>query len=217
MINKEKTKIKFGHFGENLPENSSEKIVWQCDCCPMERTFNYSYYVKKMKLAFEKHEGKELCQKCSHSHRKGIYSNPSEDQIKHKPVDLPPEVNIPRSIEIYGKDPSKLSPWSRKNIILNCCECQKESDTKRCNLNTYKSILETGHFMCIGCCTKKRRTGQKASEETKNKQRLSQKNRRLKEKEEFVPYRAVANDNYSIIDNQKTQNKEPAKVIPFKK
>lgn len=217
MINKEKTKLKYGHFGENLPENSSKKVVWQCDQagCSYERSFTYSYYLKKVTVAFEKHDGKELCQKCSHAHRKGVPLNHASHEIKTIPLAvLPPEVNVERSIEIYGVDPTKLSAWSRKNIVLNCFGCGKESDTKRCNLNTYKSIKETGHFQCIGCWTKKRRVGSKASEETKNKQKQSQINRRQKEKQEEVKYKAVANGDYSIINNQKTPL---GKVIPFKK
>jgi len=227
VINRDKTKLKYGHTADNLPPTSKEKVVWQCDNTncdeinstgrPLERTFTYSYYLKKREKAFQEHEGNELCQKCSHAHRIGKVEK--TNNLKYPALtQLPNEVNIEQTIEIFGHDPRVTSSWSRKYVILNCSCCGKETETRRCNLNTYKSILETGHFKCTGCWTKERRTGQKASSETKFKQKISQQKRRMKEHGEDpnqVPYiAAVANGDFN---NTPPQNKASAQVIPFPK
>lgn len=199
MINREKTKVKYGYFPEDLAQNSESKVVWSCDKCSAERTYTYSYYLKKRDVSFEKHEGHELCQKCSHSHRVGHTSK--LETTKYPAIELPKEVNIEETIKIFGHDPQKMSPWSRGYVILNCSCCNKETETRRCSLNTYKSILETGKFKCTGCWTKERRQGVKASEETKNKQKSAQQKRRNKEKIQDIPvpqtpqrFAAVAGD-----------------------
>lgn len=219
MINRDKTKLKYGHTADNLPPTSKEKVVWQCDNngCSHERTFTYSYYLKKRDKAFQEHEGNELCQKCSHAHRIGKVEK--TETVKYPALaQLPPEVNIQQTIEVFGHDPQVTSSWSRKYVILNCSCCGKETETRRCNLNTYKSILETGHFKCTGCWTKERRTGQKASSETKFKQKISQQKRRMKEHGEDpnqMPYvAAVANGDFNN-NSTSQQNKVTAQVIPF--
>lgn len=217
MINRDKTKLKYGHTADNLAPTSKEKVVWQCDneSCSSERTFTYSYYLKKQEKAFKDHEGNELCQKCSHAHRVGKHEK--KEVTKYPALStLPQEVNINQTIEIYGHDPRTTSSWSRKYVVLNCSCCGKETETRRCNLNTYKSILETGHFKCTGCWTKERRTGQKASAETKMKQKVSQQKRRIKEHRDSpheIPYvAAVANGDF----NSTPQNRpSEGKVIPF--
>lgn len=216
MINRDKTKLKYGHTADNLPPTSKEKVVWQCDNekCSYERSFTYSYYLKKREKAFKDHEGNELCQKCSHSHRIGKVEK--TDVLKYPALtELPAEVNIEQTIEVYGHDPRVTSNWSRKYVILNCSCCGKETETRRCNLNTYKSILETGHFKCTGCWTKERRTGQRASSETKMKQKVAQQKRRLKEHGYEMPYvAAVANGDFNS-SSQPHKNISPAQIIPF--
>ena len=218
MINRDKTKLKYGHNAENLPITSKEKVVWQCDKCSYERSFTYSYYLKKKEKAFKDHEGNELCQKCSHSHRVGNHPK-NETTTKYPPRPLPPEINVEKTIEFFGYDPHSLSPWARKYVISNCYSCGKECETKRCNLNIYKSIEETGHFKCTGCWTKERRSGTKASSETKLKQKISQQRRRLKEHgddpNKIPMVAAVANGDFtSNINNSKTNS---AQIIPFPK
>ena len=216
MINRDKTKLKYGHTSDNLAPNSTLKVVWNCDRCPAERSYTYAYYLKKKNKAFAEQEGDELCQKCSHSHRIG--KTEKTTVIKYAPVTLPPEVNIEESIKIFGNDPSTMSPWSRNYLILNCGCCNKETETRRCSLNTYKSILSDGHFKCTGCWTKERRQGVKASEETIEKQKLSQQQRRRKEQNNLPPqehrYKAVGNGDFN--SNNQT-NQTNAKIIPFPK
>jgi hypothetical protein len=53
---------------------------------------------------------------------------------------------------------------------------------KRCGLNRYKSIIETGHFISGGAWTAKRRKGVKASAQTKQAMKDSQIKRRELEK-----------------------------------
>lgn len=175
MINREKTKLKYGYFPEDLSDTSNKPVVWQCDRegCKNEHDYSYAYCLKKADKAL--HEGKsESCQKCSHSHRKGT-SLPPQNKIKAHP--LPPEVNLGKTMELFGINAEDLTPWSRQQVILDC-KCGKESITKRCVLNLNKSVIETGHYKCVGCCTKSRRKGKKASAETKAKMKASQRKRR---------------------------------------
>lgn len=185
MINREKTKVKYGYFPEELSKNSESKVVWNCDKCNSERIYTNAYCLKKVTVAFEKHDGKELCQKCAHSHRVGHSSK--LETTKYEALPLPTEVNVEETIKIFGHDPTVMSPWSRAYVILNCSCCSKETETRRCSLNTNKSLKESGTYKCIGCWTKERRSGIKITEETRIKQKEAQQKRRTKEKIKELP------------------------------
>jgi hypothetical protein len=185
MIDWKKTKEKYGYGEGELPKTSRERVVWHCDNdnCEAafdirEREYEYVYAYKKAQKA--KKEGKpELCQKCSHSHRKGKVSEKREKT--HLP--LPPEVSVELTMERFGYDPYKLSPWSRKKLVLVCEEGQ-EHVTTRAQLNLNKSVKETGHYKPISWWTRKRRKGLKLSKETKEQMKESQQNRRAREKQQ---------------------------------
>jgi hypothetical protein len=85
-------------------------------------------------------------------------------------------------MERFGYDPYSLSPWSRDRVIVRCKVTGKICAPKRCSLNRYKSILETGHFISTGAWTAERRKGKKASPETIEKMKKNQQARRMKEK-----------------------------------
>lgn len=173
MINTEKTLEKFGYKPCNLAPNSKNLIVHSCDKCGSERDYTYAYALKK-----EQTSGN--CQKCQHSHRKGVITVKKREQAT---VELPPEVDVLATMEQFGYDPRKLAPWSRQRIVVRCYETGKAYTPKRCGLNRNKSIIETGHFISLGAWTAKRRKGIKASAETKEKQALSQNKRRQLEKQ----------------------------------
>jgi hypothetical protein len=211
MINQEKTKLKYGYFPEDLAPTSDKNVVWQCESleCKVEHDYSYAYCLKK-KAKAKKEKKSELCQKCSHSHRKGI--SPKQLAIKKPPVALPPELDLGKTMEIYGINADDLSPWSRQKVILKC-QCGKESTTKRCSLNSSKSIIETGHYKCVGCCTKDRREGAIVTQETKIKMQNSQKKRRGTHDYSPIPLKPAANGS-AILSSKETQN---GKVIPFRK
>jgi hypothetical protein len=218
MINREKTKVKYGYIPEDLAQNSESKVVWNCDKCNVERTYAYAYYLKKQNHAFDKHDGHELCQKCSHSHRIGHSSKLAETKYEAQP--LPQEVNVEETIKIFGHDPKEMSPWSRGYVILNCSCCQKETETRRCSLNTNKSLQETGKYKCIGCWTKERRQGVKATDETKAKQKAAQQKRRNKEKVKELPsvYQPAYEPVAKVVNgNSSSSNGSSGKIINFPK
>lgn len=175
MINKDKTLKKYKYHPDDLAETSTKKIIWNCDSCNLERTYPYYYFVKKYKKSLRE-DGNELCQKCAHSHRKN--SNEKKNN-KSEIQQLPKEVDYEKTLSLFGTDINKLGPWSRQRVFIKC-SCGKESTPKRCNLNSLKSIKETGNYKCNGCWTKERRKGLKLSEETKNKMKKSQQRRRKK-------------------------------------
>jgi len=186
MINRDKTKLKYGYYPEELATTSANPVVWKCDSCPAEREYSYAYALKKYNKAM-KTTGEELCQKCAHAHRKGKVVKPNS---KVAPITLPPETDLGKTMEVYGINVEDLNPWSRQKVFMKC-SCGKSTETKRCSLNSYKSILTTGHFKCIGCWTKERRKGLKLSEETKIKMAKSQQKRRNKNKVHQLPIRPV--------------------------
>lgn len=186
MIDADKTKQKYGYEVSSLAPTSTVPVCWKCDECGAEEEYSYAYCLRKQEAA--KSRGtKELCQKCSHAHRKGQVTKKKVEGQSY--VNLPPEVDVKATMDRFGYDPQTLSPWSRKRIVVVCKESGKVCTPRRCGLNRYKSILETGHFISTGAWTAKRRKGVKASEETKKSMSQSQKNRRAKEK---MPKPAVA-------------------------
>lgn len=195
MLLKEKTKEFYGYSTDELSPTSTYPVFWKCDNCAFERQFTMAYYQKKKADAIAKHDGVENCQKCGHAHRK----NKTTDNIqKGSYYPLPPETDVNATMERFGYDPYTLSPWSRKRVMVRCKETGKLFSPKRCSLNRYKSIIETGHFYSIGAWTGKRRKGLKASETTLEKQRLSQKARRKKEKEQpNSPHKELLNSKHN--------------------
>jgi hypothetical protein len=179
MVNNEKTKQKYGYEISSLAPTSNLPVLWSCDECGEEREYSYAYCLKKTKKA-ESQGTKELCQKCSHAHRKGKVTTKKKAGDAWLP--LPPEVDVAATQERYGYDPRDLSPWSRKRVVVRCFETGVICSPRRCGLNRYKSIIETGHFISGGAWTAKRRKGIKVSSTTKQAMSKSQKNRRVREK-----------------------------------
>lgn len=184
MVNSENTKAKYGYEPMSLAPTSNLPVLWSCDGCGEEREYSYAYCLKK-KAKADACGGKELCQKCSHSHRKGKATVKKTTGDAFLP--LPPEVDIAATQDRYGYDPRDLSPWSRKRIIVRCFETGVICSPRRCGLNRYKSIIETGHFISVGAWTARRRKGVKASSTTKEAMSTSQKNRRVREKSPTTP------------------------------
>lgn len=179
MINEPATKEKYGYETNSLAPTSNLPVWWKCDKCSFEREYSFAYCLKKKEHSHAT-GGLELCQKCSHAHRKGQVSKKKQEGQTWQP--LPPEVDVAATQERFGYDPRDLSPWSRKYVIVRCSDTGVVSEVKRCGFNTSKSVIETGHYTSVGACTAKRRKGVKASEETKQAMALSQKNRRSREK-----------------------------------
>lgn len=185
MIDWVKTKAKFGYGKEELPRTSKKRVVWRCDNenCQAphdvrEREYDYAY-VHKKQLKAKEEGGVELCQKCSHAHRKGKISEKKTDSA----IKLPPQINVEKTLSLQGEDPRTMKPWARKKIVLTC-DCGRDCVTTRAQINNYKSIKETGEFKCTACWTKDRREGVSASEETKRLMSESQKMRRVRENDE---------------------------------
>lgn len=176
MIKAEQTKLKYGYAPEDLSPASIRWICWQCDNCGHEREYRYSYWWR-----YKAGESKELCQKCSHSHRQGRVVI---DVDKGSAQPLPPEVMIEETKKTLGYDPRDLSPWSRKEVIVKCSVLGTLHYTRRCSLNRNKAVIETGHFISTGGYTKSRRLGTTVSEETKQLMSHGQKIRRKIELEE---------------------------------
>ena len=186
MIDEAKTLEKYGYTTKELAPTSNLPVWWTCDKddCGTEREYSYAYCLRKQKKAAET-GGQELCQKCSHAHRKGKVSN---KKIQGKSyVELPPEVDVNATLERFGHDPHKLSPWSRQRIVVRCQKTGEVCTPRRCSLNRYKSILETGHFVSVGGWTAERRKGVKASSDTKTLMKDSQQKRRVREKKPVAP------------------------------
>lgn len=179
MIDETKTLEKYGYTTQELAPTSNLPVWWKCDECGEEREYSYAYCLRKKEKSGST-GGKELCQKCSHAHRKGKVSSKKIEGKSH--VDLPPEVDVKATMDRFGYDPHKLSPWSRQRIVVNCWKTGEVCTPRRCSLNRYKSIMETGHFVSVGGWTAERRRGKKASSETKTMMKESQQKRRRREK-----------------------------------
>jgi hypothetical protein len=183
------TDMEFAKGSSRVSKTTNQKVIWKCDnvnCdAPSdvsEREFVYNYARQKEEKA--KKEGKDsLCQVCSHAHRRGKATVSSGKT--HLP--LPPEADDELTMKEYGYTASSLKPWSRKHIVISFID--EDGDTQiytptRAQLNTYKSVKETGHFYPTSWWTKQRRTGSTATDETKRLMRESQKRRRDNEKDD---------------------------------
>lgn len=185
MIDWKKTKEAFGYEQEELAPTSKSKVIWKCDnqVCDAprdinEREFEYNYARKKIERS--SNLGKiDVCQRCSHMHRRGKVS--VKTGKTHLP--LPPEVSEELTLSKYNYKPKDLAPWSRKKVVL-VAEDGSIHEASRALLNTYKSVKETGHFKPISLWTKERRTNSKASDETKEMMKNSQNMRRVREAKE---------------------------------
>ena len=181
MIDWIRTKTDFGYGEETASAfpKSSKKPVWvNCDNpkCESkdhrERLFEWGSLLKKIQRCKEQ-DKPFLCQTCAHAHRKGKVSKKQNREVPP----LPKQVSDDLTLERFGYTASSLKPWSRSYIVV-VCDCGKESEIKRTQLNRYKSIKETGDFKCTGCWTRDRRKGIKLSPETKELMRKSQQTRR---------------------------------------
>lgn len=195
MINWEKTILKskedaeFAKVPDRVAKTTKLKVVWCCDnpeCdAPSdvkERDFEYNYARKKEEAA-ESAGKPALCQRCSHAHRRGKSTKSTEKS--HLP--LPPEVSDELTLQEYGYTASELKPWSRKHVVIEYFDEDNDRHIytpTRAQLNTYKSVKETGHFKPTSWWTKQRRSGSKASAETKALMKESQKKRREEEKKD---------------------------------
>lgn len=116
MINHSRTLELFNIETSNLAVSSNHLVIWNCERCGKESENAYAYVLKKVSKA--KTSGKPcVCQKCSHSHRLGMKN------IVYRvsqAVKLPPEILIQETIERFGYDPRKISPWSRQRILVRC-------------------------------------------------------------------------------------------------
>jgi hypothetical protein len=183
MIDWTKTKQEFGYDKNELPKTSHNKVVWRCDnqFCDApadikEREYEFNYARKKAEKAAK--EGKiELCQRCSHAHRRGHVTEKKEKTA----LALPPEANDEETLKTFGYKASDLSPWTRKKIVL-ITEDGARHEVPRSQLNISKSVRETGHYRPIAWWTQQRRKGIKISDETKTQMKESQKLRRQREK-----------------------------------
>lgn len=188
MIDWKKTKEKYGYEEKDLPPSSENKVIWRCDndlCqAPLdvrEREHVFKYAKKKRELA-EQTGCNELCQRCSHNHRKGISS---EKPQTHKAQPLPPECSDDLTLKEFGYKASELAPWSREPVVLVFVDEDGKESThmvKRAQLNTNRAVVETGHYKPIAWYTKQRRKNIKASKETKDLMKKSQNLRREREK-----------------------------------
>lgn len=183
MIDWDKTKLEKGYGKDDLPKTSHEKVIWKCDnnfCdAPLdikEREYEYNYARKKAEKA-EKEGKVELCQRCSHSHRRGKVSDKKEKTA----LPLPPEVNDEETLKTFGYTASSLSPWTRKKVVI-IAEDGSRHEIPRAQLNLSKSVKETGHYKPVSWWTQQRRSGIKISDETKNQMKVSQQMRRQREK-----------------------------------
>jgi hypothetical protein len=185
MIDWNKTKAEFGYTKADLPKTSHNKVIVTCDnqFCDApadvkEREYEYNYARKKEEKAIQNNK-QMLCQKCSHFHRKGKVTQKKQDSA----LPLPPEVDVQKTIESYGYNPHDLSPWSRKVIVLVTEDGQRH-EISRAQLNTSKSVKETGHYRPIAWWTQQRRKGVQDSPETKQLKKASQAARRKNEQSE---------------------------------
>lgn len=181
-INWQKTSESYPYDENSIEslENKAKKHVYvtcenlTCSSIHRERLLEYGYALKKVNKA--KSEDKPfLCQTCSHAHRIGKTEHKKENKIQALP--LPPEVNSELTKERFGYYPEELANWSKLEIVI-VCGCGKENEIKRSYLNTYKTMIESNHYKCVGCVTREKRTGFQVSEETKQKQKIAQQKRR---------------------------------------
>ena len=182
MIDSEKTFTRYGYEVKSLSRTSNLPVWWRCDKCSLEREYAFAYCLKKEEYAKNHNQGGEYCQKCSHEHRKGKATVKKVQGQSWQ--SLPPEVDVEGTIKRYGYDPLKLSPWSRKLVLVRCFKTGELFEVRRCGFNTSKSVIETGHYISVAGCTGDRRKGVKVSEETKKLMAEAQKTRRQREKEE---------------------------------
>lgn len=195
MIDWVKTKAKYGYTEADLPPTSKNKVICHCDnnfCqAPLdvrEREYEFKYAKKKRDKA-QAEGAQELCQLCSHAHRKGHASTKKTNSA----LPLPPEASDELTFKEFGYTASSLSPWSRSPVILvyvNEAGEQSLHTVKRAQLNTNKSVMESGHYKPIAAYTKERRTNIKVTGETKELMKKSQSMRRVREKVEQEQLRA---------------------------
>lgn len=188
MIDWKKTEGKYGYTEATLPPTSKNKVIWHCDnqlCqAPLdirEREFEFNYARKKREKSAQANK-LELCQRCAHNHRKGQVTSSCK---KTGTIPLPPETSDKLTEEKFGYKASALSPWSRDPVVLVFTdESNQESIhiVKRCQLNTNKSVVETGHYRPIAWYTKQRRSNVTVTDETKTLMKKSQNMRREREK-----------------------------------
>lgn len=193
MINWKKTELKYGYKETHLFDSSVNKVICDCDNCPRDFEISYSYFVKKYKTS----QSKTICQKCSHRHRKETITEKTPIK-KHQIQILPPQVDLFLTMEKFGYDGETLSPWSRNKIVLKC-GCGKFKDVQRCALNLSKSVIETGNFKCVGCCTKERRTGAVTSDLTKMRIKKSHQKRSLNKNKEKEVFQPAANGDTGLV------------------
>lgn len=180
MLLENKTKEKFGYDVSSLTSKSTLLVCWKCDRCGFENNFFYYYYLMKKEKA-KTRNGEELCQTCSHSHRKGQVTKKKQEGQTWLP--LPPEVSVEMTISRFGYNPHDLSPWSRKRVVVKCQRTGTVTTVPRANINNLKSVRETGHYISTGGITAEQRYGKKASEETKQLMKQAQSLRRKLEKQ----------------------------------
>lgn len=195
MIDKEKTIKVNGVNPDKLAPTSHQKVWWKCDnpkcSAPIEkreREYSFAYAMKKKAKALKDNpeNPQELCQVCSHSHRKGTTSTKKKNSIPAIDLSKLKELDIEKTQELFGHNPLTLKPWSRRCVVVICSETGKECITQRCSLNRNKGILEKGRFISIAGYTGARRKGQKASEETRLAMVRSQRARRKRERKQEI-------------------------------
>lgn len=177
MLNALKTQEKYQVRIETLSVSSNQLVVFTCPKCGGDEDYGYAYALRK--IARAKSLGAEcICQKCSHSHRKGQVP---KVENKNK-VYYPPEIDSVETFQKFGYYPEKLSPWSRNRVAVKCSITGKFSYPKRCGLNRNKAVIETGHFISKGAYIGERRRGKVASLETRKKMKTAQALRRTRER-----------------------------------
>lgn len=177
MLNLEKTLEKYKVDASTLSPSSNQLVVFTCPRCQKDEDYGYAYATRKIMKAKER--GVEcVCQKCSHSHRVGQAPSITEAKAYY-----PPEMDAVQTLKKFGYTLDSVSPWSRNRIAVKCSVSGKFFYPRRCSLNRYKSVMETGHYISKGVIVARRRLGQLATAETKAKMKASQGLRRTREKQ----------------------------------
>ncbi len=185
-----------------LPISSNQLVWWQCDNCGLQREFNYAYARRKEKMARE-NGVEDLCQRCSHSHRKG---KPQIGSGKCRILALPPETMVEETKAKFGYDPFSLGGFSRKSVLVKCSVLGTIHEVRRIELNRSKSILETGHYISIGGVVKRRMKGKKVSLKTRKLMSESQiKRRKLEQNKEIGFFTKIVSKLYDKIKSLKTR------------
>jgi hypothetical protein len=130
MIDNEATFEKFGYYANDLPKNSSRKIIAICDDCGKVREVKFSYYYI-------------LCIPCKYQQKniliknkiniKSRFKSKLKSKLNLKPKFIKeedrfiPNTQIDRilTIEKFGYDPLTLKGNLNKNICLVCKNCKK--------------------------------------------------------------------------------------------